>query len=168
VKYAEPEFLQQFLGSHPALIDALRDFEAWLRKNDLPEPTLTQVWRTPRQQEDIYFGIWKSLLSRYKSKQPMTQAELKKAIALSTLTDEQLRERAREKFSWHLCRCAVDIRARQYSEAQMVKIAAWLTGRCPAPIWEIITEEHGTGIHVHCAMKSFEWRRKYTQKPEVV
>lgn len=62
--------------------------------------------------------------------------------------------------SWHLFRCAFDLRSRHYSPQQAARVMDWLKGRCESPLWELVLVPHGTGPHFHCARRDFQWRRE--------
>ncbi|MGH8525243.1 MAG: hypothetical protein ACREXY_13860 [Gammaproteobacteria bacterium] len=167
MRYVPTSLGEQFVKSHPALVDAVRDFEAWSRKSGLPEPTLTEVWRTPREQGDIYFGLWTALLARFRAGDgEFSSDDLELIKELSGLNEDRIREKAEQKFSWHMCRCAVDIRVKEYRLEQIAKGVRWFKSRCAGSTWELITAAHGTGVHWHVGFRSFEWRRKFHQ-PEV-
>jgi len=163
MRYVKIELAAQLVASHPALLDALRELENWSRSNNIPEPTITELWRTPRQQGDIYMQIWGDILRRMKKGGPVTDEELEqvKEYGLENLNDDELRDRAEHKTTWHFYRCAADLRTFEYSKKQVSAVRNWLRTRCPKPIWERITEKHGTGDHIHIAIRAFEWRRKY-------
>jgi LAS superfamily LD-carboxypeptidase LdcB len=104
-----------------------------------PEITITEVFRTPEQQEAIY---WKSLLA-------------------SEGTEERARAAARAKWSWHLGRCAVDFRSHSYSKTQQVAILNWLQERCPKPAWETLLHAVGSDAeHFHVGFRDYSRRRR--------
>lgn len=65
-----------------------------------------------------------------------------------------------QRFSWHLADIktgrvnAVDVRTKHYTTDQRAKVFAWFHEKCPdVKRFELITKVHGTGPHVHLAIR---------------
>lgn len=65
--------------------------------------------------------------------------------------------------SWHLLSCAADLRTHHYSAPELAAVEAWVRARCFGSQWEVITQLHGTGPHIHLAYRDFA-RRRITTK----
>lgn len=83
-----------------------------------------------------------------------------------TLAENRAIYKGVDRFSWHLCRCAVDLRNHHYTPEQKKQAEAWLAVRCERPRWEFVPQDHGTGPHFHIAIRDFRWRTLYTPAPE--
>jgi hypothetical protein len=167
MKFLGDNMAEQLADSHPELSALLRDFETWSHKQGLPEPVVVELWRSAKEQGDLYVGIWRQQAKQaLASKAPPRAAKLR-ALEIHRMSDKELRGLAEQKFSWHVCRCAVDLRTRHYTREQMLEVVKWFQERCPKPMWELVTEKHGTGAHIHCGRRDFSWRKKFTQTPEV-
>lgn len=71
-----------------------------------------------------------------------------------------------DRFSWHLVRCAVDLRNHHYTPEQRRKAEGWLGARAMRPRWEFVPQDHGTGPHFHVAIRDARWRELYNPTPE--
>jgi hypothetical protein len=140
MRWKSPHLEAEYSEVHPLVRKALGELELKLSDWGFPEMTVTQVFRTPEEQEELY---WRSLLKEHG-------------------TEALARIAARAKFSWHLCRTAVDFRNSSYTRAQRKKIHAWLIERCPPPAWEALDHSVGFGQHFHVALRDFSRRRKGT------
>ncbi len=128
----------QYAALHPELRRVLGELAAQNKEWDLPQLVLTEAFRTPEEQEDIYWRMFSSL--------PPAEARMK----------------ARRKFSWHLCGCAVDVRT-----GDALRALAWLQGKYPGPEFELLVHDVGLGKHLHVAYRDFGWRKKYEQTDRV-
>lgn len=117
---------------------ALGELELKLSDWGFPDLTVVEVFRTPDQQEALY---WKSLLEKEGS-------------------EEKARAAARAKVSWHCFRCAVDFRSIVYTKDQCSRILDWLHERCPKPAWEVLLHDVGHGTHFHVGIRDFSRRRR--------
>lgn len=62
-------------------------------------------------------------------------------------------------FSWHLVRCAIDLRTHHYTDPQLKLVETWFQQKCrPTHDWEVITELHGTGPHIHIGYRDRQRR----------
>jgi hypothetical protein len=133
---------QQYPALHPELRRVLGELDAQLKGWGLPEGTITEGFRTPAEQEELY---WRMFLK---------------------LGEREARMKARRKFSWHCVRCAVDFRNHDWTASDRDMIRSWMRNRCTRPEWEVLEHDAGTGLHFHLARVDFSWRRK-SEKPDV-
>jgi hypothetical protein len=144
VLFKDPPISPELFRVHPELRRVLFELDAKIDGWGFPPLTVTHLARTVAQQEEFY---WRTF---------------------SGLPEAAAREKARRKFSWHLCLCAADLRHRDYSPEQAAQITAWVQERCASPLWELLVEETtGTGPHFHLGRRDYEWRRKYEQQTKV-
>lgn len=67
------------------------------------------------------------------------------------------------RFSWHLVRCAVDIRNSHYSIDQLGRVLEFLKdGRDEG--WEILNHDVGKGSHIHVGFRDPEWRARFKDR----
>lgn len=138
MRFKTPSLAQEFARLHPDVIAAVKALDDFSHANRLPELVVTHAIRTPAQQEAIY---WRSIA---------------KAKGLS---EAEARAEARRKFSWHLCRCAVDLRNNHYTAVQLAQVMDFLKRGREAPLWEVISHDVGRGNHLHLGRRDFSWRR---------
>lgn len=62
--------------------------------------------------------------------------------------------------SWHLFRCATDLRSKHYTPQQAARVMDWIKAHCEQPLWETVLVPHGTGPHFHVARRDFSWRKE--------
>lgn len=167
MRFVREELKIQLPGCHPELVTVLREFELWSHAQELPEPIVVELWRTPRQQGDIYMAVWRSEARVTLQSRAAPVAARTRALEIERMTEDELRAVAEKKFSWHICRCAVDLRTMHYGREELASVVRWFQERCPKPMWELVTEKHGTGAHIHCARRAFDWRAKFSKQPEV-
>jgi hypothetical protein len=158
---------------HPELRQLLVDFEAFSQKAGLPEPVVTDLVRHPSAQQTIYLRWFRKLQQALEpganrgsidpegdgSYRPLTLSEMKQAKELRGLQEHELVQRAVGRFSWHLVRCAADLRTRHYSPQQKVQVLRWFEERCPRPLWEFLHHDV-TAPHLHVGRRDFAWRAR--------
>lgn len=138
MKFKTPALEAEFSRLHPDVIAAVKALDDFSHANRLPELVVTHAIRTPQQQEDIYW----------------------RGIAKNTgLPEAEARAAARKKFSWHLCRCAVDLRNRHYTAAQLAQVMEFLRDGRERPHWEVISHDVGRGQHLHIGRRDEAWRK---------
>lgn len=162
MKFASGEVQAQLPQSHPDLCSLARDFDVWSTQAFIPEPFIVELWRTRQEQGDIYVQVWRDIQRRLKAGQPVINLQGFKPEYVD-LDDGELRERAEEKFSWHLVRCAADFRTKHYSVPQLTRVIGFFKQRCSSPLWELVFEPHGTSMHIHAAKRDFRWRTRFTE-----
>ncbi len=145
MRHKTPELELEFSGLHPLIRDLILDLDAYSRANGLPEVVITECLRTPEDQERLY---WK---------------QLKRDLNIS---EDAARRQAKQKFSWHLCAAAIDIRTSHYTPRQYETVKAHLqlamakVSKRPG-FWEFLPDKHGTGAHCHIARKDAKFRDDY-------
>ena len=75
------------------------------------------------------------------------------------LPETEARAEARKKFSWHLARCAVDLRNRHYTPVQLQQVMEFLQRDRKHPLWEILNHDVGRGDHLHIGRRDYSWRK---------
>lgn len=70
----------------------------------------------------------------------------------------------RPPYSWHYCDAAADLRDKHYTTEQYAKVVFWLAANCPTGPWELITDLHGTGKHLHVGARDFRWRAAWEKR----
>jgi hypothetical protein len=166
MKFRHPYLADQFRGLHPALIDACKDFDIWSRAEGLPEPEITELNRTMREQGNIYTPIWLRLLKRLHGGASLSPREMAIAKRIDGKTEDQIRNLAEREFTWHFVGCAADFSVKQYTGKQKTQAVAYLKTRCARPMWDVVTIPHGTGPHLHIEYESFSHRRLYDPRPK--
>lgn len=135
---------QQYPRLHLELRKVLTELEVQNELWELPKLVITEAFRTPAEQEEIY---WRSMLKRKDVTGKMVPVPEREARML-----------ARRKFTFHFVGAAVDLRAHDPDRA-----LAWLQGR----LWnvraghELLIHDVGTGKHLHVAVRDVEGRKKY-------
>lgn len=174
IRFKEPSMQRDWPTVHPELRVLLVAFDEYSVKWDLPEPVVTDLVRSPEQQMRVYVRFWKKLQAALADGphhnqidpeddgtfRPLTPVEYGQAVVLRPLTDEQLAARARQKFTWHWVRCAMDLRSREYSPDELSRVRKWFQPRCQAPLWEFLVHDV-TAPHIHCARRDFAWRARW-------
>jgi hypothetical protein len=131
--------------------------DVWSRENGLPEAFVTEILRTPEQQEDIYSRYALGLIAKLRDGQDMPPKDRAMALELSKLVLPDIREWARRRFSWHLVGCAVDLRSRHYSMSQLARVMKFLRKRCLGPSWLVLAHDV-TAPHIHIQLSRPEKR----------
>lgn len=132
IRFARPELKQEFERAlHPILRELSIKFGNWSVANGLPPPTATDISRAIKFYDEN---------------------------GLPTIPT-----------SWHLVDAAIDWRIRDYTVPQLKQVIAWWEAELnwkdesakPAAQrhWEFITKVHGTGPHLHVAIRDAAWRR---------
>lgn len=160
MKFSSDEMEGQLAMCHPDLLVVMRQFEVWSDGHGLPEPHISEVMRTPKEQGRIYAREWRDKALKT-VRDPLTTAlDKKHAQRLLDMPALELLALAAKKFTWHFVGAAVDIRTNHYRLAELTTVEKWFRDRCEPPIWELITEKHGTGAHIHLARRDYSWRKK--------
>jgi hypothetical protein len=173
VKFAKVGMEEGWPLLHPDLRQLLTDFEGWSAKQGLPEPVVTDLVRQPSAQQTIYLRFFRKLQRAMEpgpeqgridpegdgTFRPLTLSELKQAKELRGLPEAELVTRAMGRFSWHLVRCAADLRSRHYSPAQLAQVRRWFEERCQRPLYEFLVHDV-TAPHLHVGRRDFAWRAR--------
>jgi hypothetical protein len=154
----------EFDGLHPELSSLVRVFDAWSYEHGLPEPVITEVLRTPAEQERIYTRFAQRLVDKLNAKVRMSDHEKAEATRFAEMTEEQRKKWARSRFSWHLVACGVDLRNSYYSAEQLERVMAFLKEGRVSPLWEILAHDVSAGNHIHLGRRDFGWRNTYPKR----
>lgn len=165
MRFSADEMKGQLAAVHPDLLLALKEFEMWSHRANLPEPHICEVHRTRAEQGRIYFGLWRDQAKKVLSNPKAGTVERTHAQKLLAMPERELLARAEKKFSWHLVSAAADVRTNHYSREQLGQVVRWFEARCKAPIWELVHEPHGTGPHIHVGRRDYSWRKKMEETP---
>lgn len=170
---------KDFPTLHPELRDVLLRFDRDSVERGLPDPVLTELVRTPDGNAAIYFRFFKKLQDALDPVNPhagqidleddgtfraLNASEVATANLVRDMSDAQLLEKAGQRFTWHFCRCAVDLRTRHYSPTQLAWVRSWVGVWCPAPMWEVLFHDV-TAPHLHLARRDFSWRTRFQNPP---
>ena len=133
---------------HPEVSRLMDDLDVWCASQGIHEPIITHAIRTIGEQEAIYTPLY-----------------------IKTGFDEDSsRMRARGKFSWHLCRCAVDFRSSHYSNNDIRAVYGFIKQRIlgRTTLFEFMQHDVGQGDHFHLGFRDYEWKKLYMPKMELV
>jgi hypothetical protein len=170
---------------HPDLRLVLVEFAQWCSTQGMKAPFITCLRRNKTEQVALYMEHWRQLQFKIRQLHALPQhsarwqdffanaTEWRLAEHIKHHTEEHLRAQANLRLTWHFYDCAADLRTvgpdprnPHYSPVQLKAVEAWFHKRCPHGQWELKTETHGSGPHVHVARKDEDWKRK-TQNPGV-
>lgn len=148
INFKSPNLEMELNTAHPEIRKILAELADYCQHEDIPAPLVTEVLRSPDDQERIYY------------QQMMRQF---------SLTEEAARRRARNKDSMHLYGCALDLRTIHWSVKQKALVVSFLRTAMKriaskTGAWEFIPEVHGTGPHIHIARKDNVWITEYRAK----
>lgn len=131
----------EFRDLHPDLRSVLLVLDAQLDFWKLPPLTITDLLRTPVDQERLY-----------------TPQYLAKGFS-----DEDARRMARKKFSWHLVGAAADFRSSgpPYSDDERDRVSEWLNQKCGGSGWELLLHDIGHGKHFHVGRRDWTWKGRW-------
>lgn len=124
----------------PEVVQKLIGLEEYSKQKGYPEPMLTHVKRTRAQQKTIY---WQA-----------EQAKNRK------LNENQARELAGKRFTWHFHLCAADLRSSHYTAEQLADVVRYLKEGTDAG-WEVLYHDVGSGDHLHVGRKDNVWAKKH-------
>lgn len=144
---------------HPDLRKLLSDLDRWTEGRGYPPLTLTSLVRTEFEQEAIYAPRWLECVRRYEKGEKLTRVEKAHAMKCWGKSEAEVRNMARARFSWHLARCAADIRIYNYLPEQLLAVKGWLQDKAREPLWFWLHEL--TPPHIHVERRAFDWRKEY-------
>jgi hypothetical protein len=100
----------------PNLRAALEELDRWSILCRVPDLTVTCLLRTADSNADMYMSLYKRLQNGAYA----ATAEQEEILAeIKGLNEEQLIEKAKGRFSWHLAGRAADIRSSHYTKKQL-------------------------------------------------
>lgn len=140
---------------HPEVQSAVQELERVAAQSLV----LTEVHRSLDDSETIYSPIGKRLQTS--NGKGLTPSDYRMWEQVKDLSDVGLKQWARLRPSWHKVWAAVDIRVHGIPNEVIALMKLWLKEHCISPMWEVITETHGTGPHIHLARKDFDWLKKF-------
>lgn len=126
---------QQFQGQLNAETrEVVERFGAFSKEESLPKAVVTCVFREPVENSSIYYYFYKRLQAavvkgdRYGMItekdgrwRPLSESEWALEREIHMATDDQLRERAAQKASYHMLNLAVDLRSKHYSTTSKLR-----------------------------------------------
>ena len=143
MNFKAPHLEVEFDHLHPELRALLLELDQWSGEHKFAAVLVAHALRTLDDQERIYLPIYQENTG---------------------LPPERARALARQRFSWHLVGCAVDIRNSHYSEDERRTVVSWLRGRVEpvAGDWELLEHDIGRGEHIHIARRDVAWRKAHS------
>jgi hypothetical protein len=165
VQFKAPALEAELAQTHPEVQALVLDLAAWSGDEGLPAPCVTHVLRSRRWQRDTYTPYAHALLKRFRAREKLKPMELRDAQALATLDAAGIIAWAENRPSDHFWRCAVDLRNRDYTPAQLVRVMERIrTGRRTSR-WQILSHDVGRGGHIHVGYRDPDWVRRF-REPE--
>lgn len=147
---------------HPDVRNMVGKFDAfmhaWFGGSLAPLTRVTCVGRTEEASESIYLPIALKILQ---SQTALSTRDHAIYGQIQHLSPVGLRQWARLKPSWHKPFAAVDLGASHYTPNQLAAAQDFIHKNCEQPLWEIITENHGTGPHLHIARRDYGWLKDF-------
>jgi hypothetical protein len=185
--YLESEYN---LGLHAKVKSACNDFDLFSQMNGLPNPLVTEVLRTDQMQINYYVPYGRGVLHLFRtgrdedgSRLNITVEEKKHALEITEMIsrlgkgdDVGIATWALNKFTWHRCRCAVDLRNNHYSGDQFRQVKTWWENYLvqreadkPGRQYEFLAHDIGRGNHFHLGYRDFQAQADYfrTHKPSL-
>lgn len=168
IEFAHEGLKVEFDGLHPAVKAVIQSLQSYSESVGFPNVVITHCWRTKVHQKKMYTSVADNILEKLKNDITLTDEESRmlervESIAKSqNLSLEKAFDRwAETKFSWHMARCAADIRNRHYNKSQRQAVMAFLMGKISRGEWELLEHDIGRGDHIHIAKKDAEWKTNY-------
>lgn len=151
----------------PELRQMLYSIDNHCAVQKMPGVICTQLVRTVEEQIEIYVPYWKKLVARMESGEHLAPALAKLAMELTGKTDDELKDLAIAKFTWHYVRCAADIRIRHWTPAQLKVVVTFVTEETrDARQWEFLVHDVA-GPHMHIGIRDFSFRAKFDPRKGV-
>ena len=132
----------EFDHLHPELRRLVSELDQWSAEHRFPAPIVTHALRSLDDQERIYAPIYADNTG---------------------LPVERCKSLARQRFSWHLVGCAVDLRNAHYSDDERRAVMGFVHNHiepCPGN-WEVLAHDIGRGDHLHLARRDVAWRKAH-------
>lgn len=159
MKFKFPVLEDELATVHPKVLVTLQELDEWCNANGIPEVVVTHVLRTKDEQQAIYTKYADSLLRKMEEGKPLAESERKLAKTLSDMKPEERVAWARERFSWHLVGCAVDIRNTHYTAKELSAVMSFLRQGRPIGPYEILSHDVASGAHCHIGFRDFSRRK---------
>jgi hypothetical protein len=170
VEFKYPSLEMQFRHElHPRVREEVLSLGRWSVSERLPLVVVTEVVRTDAMQVDRYVPYAKRLIQTLRTGGTLSAPEKKLALILHALSEQGLVQWAINKFTWHRCKCAVDMRTRHYLPPQLKRIAARIESQCPherGDDWEFLIHDI-TAPHMHLAIRDPVWLAQWNMSRTV-
>lgn len=119
--------------------------------------TITHVCRTNEDSERIYLEV----IARLSKGGKLSTVDLAQWEQLKDLSPVGRKMWAQRRASWHKAWTSVDVGLAGWGPRELAVMTEYIHTRCPRPAWEVITELHGTGPHLHLARRDYEWLKAF-------
>lgn len=158
ILFPTAEINKQFSSDlHPEVHDVIRGLDASLGSNTILR--VTEVGRSDDDSERIYMEIAKRLTAC--EGKGLHGTDLSQFQQIQFLSPMGLKSWCRTRASWHKPLCAVDVGMTGMDDQTKNYVIQYLSNHCPRPMWELITEPHGTGPHAHVARRDYAWLKDF-------
>lgn len=147
---------------NPELRAVVWELAEWSSSHRLPPVTVTSVVRYLDEHVALYVNRWKRLVARYRLAEKLSPADEAFAKKILKLSEPELAAMARNRWSWHRCACAVDLRVREYAPDQFSLVIDWLKTNAPTPKFVWLHEL--APPHLHWEIRSELFRATFIQK----
>ena len=140
MNFKKPSLEAEFAELHPDASRLVHKLDDWSFEQKLPPVVVTHVKRTVDDQERIYTPV---------------------LMKNTGMPEKKCRELARQRFSWHLVLCAVDLRNIHYTDEERLRVMGFLRSNLGpmAERFELLEHDVGRGDHIHIGIKDQDWRR---------
>lgn len=145
----------------PDLRQLLYDVDWFCASQKMPGVVVTQLVRTVDEQIAIYVPFWRGLAMRFDGGEHMTPSLAKLAIEVADKPEDYLRAKAINQFTWHLVRCAADIRIRHWTKDQLKQVVSFVSEKAKdSRLWEFLVHDV-SGPHMHIGIRDFSFRSRF-------
>ncbi len=146
---------------HPQLKMACLEFDKWCQSKMLPEPLVSDLQRTKKENTAIYFKRYLELrqLARIGQLGKLSQEDRELALHCQDQTDANLKESASSRFSWHCVNMAADFSGSVFAPSERERVSTYLK-RFRLPDWEKKVHAVAGGVHFHLARRDFSARTR--------
>lgn len=167
INFASTILKAQFEGVHPELQQLVKNFAEQSEQSNWPTPVITCAWRDKSGMRAIYYPYAVNIIEKRKRGETLTDSENRVILVLYDIADKYYHSNIStavshwvdSKFSWHMVRCAVDLRNKHYTKEQMEAVNNWFKANVGAPLFEYLMHDVGRGDHIHVAIKDKKWRK---------
>lgn len=189
--HLEAEFTNQLHEKVRSVVGALSD---WSEIEGIPGPVVTEIGRTDQQQLNYYFDYGSRALNilrmgrtRDGIKTKLSVVERDHAIEIErAILGEVARTGknyspgyeadrvgiaiwALNRFTWHRCFCAADLRNSHYDPKTLARVVAFIGSKVVEQEglnpkrrdWEFLVHDIGRGDHIHLAYRDNLWRENF-------
>jgi hypothetical protein len=164
VKFKYPGMAAELSRAHPELRSLLLEFDAWSQREGLPEPVLTELLRSQKNQTAYYVKHWGELVTKLQDGKWLSSRDRALAVEMSLKSVEDMERAASERFTWQYVLCAADLRTHHYSTRELVMAKSFFRERATLPRWSFL-EHDITANHLHVERRDMEWRQLFRPDP---